>query len=256
MQIRTSRGNIEVSGQNVYKYINKTYACENARIILDNIQELEAIPEISKRSNYVIKGHDLSNFILPEKEENFRLEEWTCKNMVINYPSVDKDCKFFGKLVGYQIPLKVPGLMDKNENEGMGKIDILSVNDETAFILELKVEDSNEHPLRAFLEAYTYWKLLGGNDAKEFLEKSDAKEAKKLEKAVVFYKNSPIHKILDGDKFMNSDVRDLISKLDVHCFLVEDSKSNNNLERTLKKDRITFSNLSGDEFINFKNVKR
>ena len=59
--------------------------------------------------------------------------------------------------MGYQIPLKTPGGTD---NDGLGKIDLLAQNGTTATLLELKQANSKEHPLRAFLEAYTYWKQL------------------------------------------------------------------------------------------------
>ncbi|MDD3662253.1 MAG: hypothetical protein PHT84_00100 [Candidatus Pacebacteria bacterium] len=237
---------VEVSGQDVYKYINNTYACINAKTLLNHFKELEDIPITSMRDSYVIESHNSRNFILPEKEENFRLEEWTCKNMVINYPTVGEGKTCFGRLVGYQIPIKAPDLIDKSKNAGLGKIDMLSVNDETAFILELKVEDSTEHPLRAFLEAYTYWKLLGGDDAKKFLAKSDAKNAKKLDKAVVFYKNSCIHNKM---KNMDDDMKELIIKLGVSCFLVGEKEQGNSEGSNSKKHRITFVDVEKEDCI-------
>ena len=163
---------------------------------------------------------------LPVNRKNFRLEEWTCINMVINKPTLQG--ADFGTLIGYQIPLKTPQLKNPKMNSGLGKIDILSQKDDTAFILELKVEKSTEHPLRAFLEAYTYWKLLGGNSAADFLIKSDAYTATRLEKAVVIYKDSPIHKELKKEIANNGKIIQLIRMLGVRCFLIENDVSDKN----------------------------
>lgn len=123
----------------------------------------------------------------------------------------------FGKLVGYQIPLKTPGGTD---NDGLGKIDLLAQNGTTATLLELKQANSKEHPLRAFLEAYTYWKQLGGEGAGDFLKKSDAMYASELDKAVVFYRGSQI-----ADKLIHSSeaMKQFLRRFQVKCYFVDQS---------------------------------
>lgn len=81
-----------------------------------------------------------------------------------------------GELIDYQTPLRatiqdlnflnVP--LDQRNNQGLGKIDLLSILDNTLNIIEYKIPNSNEPLLRAVLEVMTYYyqviKNLEGND--------------------------------------------------------------------------------------------
>ena len=73
---------------------------------------------------------------------------------------------------------------------------------------------------RAFLEAYTYWKQLGGEKAEHFLKNSDAMHASILDKAVVFYRGSQI-----ADKLIHSSeaMKQFLRKLQVKCYFVDQS---------------------------------
>ncbi|NLL35781.1 MAG: hypothetical protein GX257_10840 [Clostridiales bacterium] len=199
--------------QEVYKHITKTYLEEDAGILLNFFYLLDNIKKIPQRETYRIKSHEQVEFNEPDKSvRNFREEEWVCKKMALCH----KDGHIFGSIVGYQIPLKVPGAGEQNAK--LGKLDLLSVKEDTAYILELKAKNSTEQPLKAFLEAYTYWKQLGGDNSKEFLDKSDAAGCCRLDKAVVFYEGSDIHnRLMDSSQ----TVKDLIRKLKVRCFLVK-----------------------------------
>jgi hypothetical protein len=62
-----------------------------------------------------------------------------------------------GLILDYQIPLK-----DKQKDKGVGKIDLISYNNETKtlFLIELKYSGNKETLLRAVLEIYTYYKIV------------------------------------------------------------------------------------------------
>ena len=57
----------------------------------------------------------------------------------------------FGTVLDYQIPLK-----NSNDDKGVGKIDLISLKDDSLYLLELKRSDSKETLLRCVLEIYTY----------------------------------------------------------------------------------------------------
>ena len=57
---------------------------------------------------------------------------------------------FIGDIIDYQTPLK------NKRSDTAGKIDLLSYDGSTAYILELKKPDSDESMLRCVLEGYTY----------------------------------------------------------------------------------------------------
>jgi len=62
-----------------------------------------------------------------------------------------------GLIKDFQIPLK-----NTRANSGLGKIDLISFNEEnkTLYLIELKYEGNKETLLRATLESYTYYKII------------------------------------------------------------------------------------------------
>lgn len=198
--------------QEIYKHITTTYAEANLGELNARFSLFEQIPCQSSRKSYVIPCHQHKRILPAPGEERRRKEEWTCISMCQSAPEGGYP---FGTLVGYQIPLKTPG---SSKNSGLGKIDLLALNGTTAMLLELKRSDSGEHPLRAFLEAYTYWKQLGGENAGDFLRKSDAQGATALDKAVVLYRGSRI-----ADKLMGAsdEMKQFLRRLQVTCYFVD-----------------------------------
>lgn len=63
-----------------------------------------------------------------------------------------------GKVVDYELPL------DDKKDSAFGKIDLVSVKGDKMFLLEVKKCESNEHPLRAMFEIFTFWKTLASED--------------------------------------------------------------------------------------------
>ncbi len=68
-----------------------------------------------------------------------------------------KHFDFIGEMIDYQTPLK-----NSNKDKGAGKIDLLSYDGKTLYILELKKPDSTETMLRCVLEGFTYLKTVDG----------------------------------------------------------------------------------------------
>ena len=63
-----------------------------------------------------------------------------------------------GHVIDYELPL------DNKRDSAFGKVDLVSVTNEDLFLLEVKKVDSNEHPLRAMFEIFTFWKMLADSD--------------------------------------------------------------------------------------------
>ena len=167
----------------------------------------------SNRQDYLRDSHtDTFDEVAYRDRKNgscFQKEEWICKRCY------GKSFNFIGKIVDYQVPLKHKLLQ---ECSGLGKVDLLSLKDSVAYLLEVKVYKSTEVPLRAIMEIYTYWKQLGGNEGKYFLTHSALRNATTLKKGIVLFEGSRIHKKLieSGDKLWA-----LIRELEVECFLAK-----------------------------------
>ena len=117
--------------------------------LLDNIDVFDRIETMYRELPYNT-GHEGG---LGEKTN--RIEEYLAKqifNSHLCYPEI-------GTIIDYQTPLKAH---NDSDNRGLGKIDLLSVNDSnhSVYILELKKSDSEETMLRCVLEAYTYLRIV------------------------------------------------------------------------------------------------
>jgi hypothetical protein len=221
--------------QYLYKYITSTNAEDQAKVILENWEKFKSIPHLSNRISYYVQKHE--KYQTPP--EDYKGENWIAKTMVYcsNNCSYNAQCKFIdyegihsqlGKLIDYEVPLKTPKtdykdpesseLCDKGKR--LGDIDILGLKeDKTAMLLELKNFTNKEHPLRAFLEVYTYWKSLGGDHAESFLNRhSLLKGATKLDKAVILYEESRCYKKLHS---ADNKVKECIKNMGVKCFVVD-----------------------------------
>ena len=119
-----------------------------AKFVCDNIKCFYNIPMITRKTSYKTKTHK------GEYHENSnRVEEITAMKLFNKCKegfSFDK----IGRIIDYQTPLK-----NKRTDEA-GKIDLLSINDNIVYILELKKVDSEETMLRCVLEGYTYLQTL------------------------------------------------------------------------------------------------
>jgi hypothetical protein len=153
------------------------------------------------RDNYKTDSHaELAQGEKPEISN--RSEEWTAKKFY------GKVFAKLGEILDYQTPLK--GVKD----DDVGKIDLLSYNadERTAYILELKRQDSTETLLRCVLEAVAYW---GAVDKERLLKSFGLPDDTELRKAVLVYEGSQPYR-----DFQQSDtaVRQLMRELGVDFF--------------------------------------
>ncbi|MBV1757625.1 MAG: hypothetical protein KMY55_07250 [Dethiosulfatibacter sp.] len=130
------------------KDTNEIYSEIVAEFVCDNILIFQSIPSITREATYRVKSHDGVY-----SENSNRLEEITAMQM-FNYCKGGSEYDFIGRVIDYQTPLK------NRRGDVSGKIDLLSVLNETVFILELKKEDSNETMLKCVLEGFTYLKTI------------------------------------------------------------------------------------------------
>lgn len=203
-----------------YKYIFKENADEALKVIrksLDYVKNSQCIQ--SKRSSYLVDSHacKFDEVAYRDKKNGscFRREEWICKRCK------GESFNFIGKIVDYQVPLKHK---HSQECSGLGKVDLLSQNGSVAYLLEVKTRGNTEAPLRAIMEIYTYWKQLGGNECRNFLDHSALCNATVLKKAIVLFEGSRMHKKLmeSGD-----ELGALMRELEVECFFAKSTTDGN-----------------------------
>ena len=119
-----------------------------ANELLRNLKEFDKILTVTRTGTYCRENHcnieiDICNS--NRDEENFakRITGLTLDDL--------------GLIIDFQIPLK-----DTIADKGLGKIDLISFNEETKslYLIELKYEENKETLLRASLESYTYYKIV------------------------------------------------------------------------------------------------
>ena len=113
--------------------------------LLEHLDLLAQIKPITRRSSYLVEGHDG----IPDHPDSNREEELIAMAMKRqgSLPPV-------GQILDYQTPLK------SVQTDKAGKIDLLAYDGTTLRILELKEPDSKETMLRCVLEGYTYLKTV------------------------------------------------------------------------------------------------
>lgn len=120
--------------------------------LLKNLDLLDEIPTITREKGYLTKTHD---GVIKNLQSN-RDEEIIAMKM-FNQSEING----LGKILDYQTPLK------NKASDKAGKIDLLSYDNDTLRILELKKPDSDETMLRCVIEGYTYLKTV---DVKKLLQ--------------------------------------------------------------------------------------
>ena len=112
-----------------------------AKHVCEHIKEfVGGIPKITRKTTYNTASHTGEH--IPNdlrKEEQIAVELFNQKHF-----------DYIGDIIDYQTPLK------NTSKDVAGKIDLLSYDGETLYILELKKPDSTETMLRCVLEGFTY----------------------------------------------------------------------------------------------------
>lgn len=116
-----------------------------ARYVHDHFAKFKGgIDTITRKETYKTESHEGHiNLNSNREEERIAVEMFNQKKF-----------DFIGEIIDYQTPLK-----NIAENK-VGKIDLLSYDGETLYILELKKPDSKETMLRCVLEGFTYMKTV------------------------------------------------------------------------------------------------
>lgn len=105
---------------------------------------INGIPQITRESSYKTAGHDGDfNADTPREEEKIAMEMFKQSKGGLKYDHI-------GDIIDYQTPLK------NKRSDVAGKIDLISYDGKTLYILELKKPDSEESMLRCVLEGFTY----------------------------------------------------------------------------------------------------
>lgn len=119
-----------------------------ANELLQELKEFKKISTVRRTESYCRENHCNMKIDICDSnrgEENFakRITGLTIDGL--------------GLIIDFQIPLK-----NTRSDDGLGKIDLISFNEETntLYLLELKYEGNNETLLRASLESYTYYKIV------------------------------------------------------------------------------------------------
>ena len=122
---------------------NEYYTEVVAEWLLSNISTLDGIKPIVREAGYYTQSHNG----IPDKPDSNRTEELIAMKMFRQ-----GDIVGLGRVFDYQTPLK------NKRSDKAGKIDLLSFENKTLHILELKEPESTESMLRCVLEGYTYFK--------------------------------------------------------------------------------------------------
>lgn len=178
-----------------------------AEWLLDHLDLFDRIETIEREQGYKV-SHQGGN-----GEKTNRVEEYIAKQMFDSR----KVYEGIGVLIDYQTPLKSHR---DDRNKGIGKIDLLSRNDETRtiYIIELKQQDAKDTMLRCVLEGYTYRRIVS---QRKLFESFNIEQSYSLKSSPLVFLNSNQHSEYNDEtrEYLHS----LIQKLDSHPFFLEES---------------------------------
>ena len=146
---------------------------------------INGIPQITREASYKTAGHDGAfDADTPREEEKIAMEMFKQSKTGVPYD-------YIGNIIDYQTPLK------NKRTDVAGKIDLLSYDGKTLYILELKKPDSEESMLRCVLEGFTYMQTVN----KEKLLDNFALPSSTIIKASPFvFRNKQQHEQMTEDR--------------------------------------------------------
>ena len=182
-----------------------------AEFVLENIGTFfDKIKTNTRNSSYKCDNHN--GAFNPDSN---RIEEITAIRLFLQSQK-GKTFKGFGKVIDYQTPLR------NKEGDSQKAIDLLSINNDTLYILELKKIDSPETLLRCILESFTYSKVV--DDKKLIADFNLSPIIKKVVPAPLIFKAKDSQPWLDY-KRKNPSIMQLISKMGEEVFFIEEVSS-------------------------------
>lgn len=180
----------------------------------DITKKLNSLSPI-KRKDYYVGTHD-GNIA----RQTYRREEILAKRL-FNYSREGNDLGELGKIFDYQVPLK--SVRDDNA----GKIDLVSLNVKasTAWLVELKWQNSKETLLRCALEIATYYQLLDKDIfIKSYKNNLNGLETGCIYKAVLVDEGGLQHEeIKEMKNGKRPRLKELVNSLDITLFLLKES---------------------------------
>lgn len=165
---------------------NECYTEVVADFLCNNISTyISGIPQITREASYKTAGHDGAfDADTPREEEKIAMEMFKQSKTGVPYD-------YIGSIIDYQTPLK------NKRTDVAGKIDLLSYDGKTLYILELKKPDSEESMLRCVLEGFTYMQTVN----KEKLLDNFALPSSTIIKASPFvFRNKQQHEQMTEDR--------------------------------------------------------
>ena len=176
---------------------------------------------VTRKTSYKTASHiGKSDFDFNKRPRGERREEKIAHAMYCQYKEVLAE---FGKILDYQIPLK-----NTKQDEGLGKIDLLSVKDgakaglKILHFLELKRDCSKETLLRCILEAYTYSKIINKDKlCDDFDIPLSKKEFREFVIAPLVYKDGGFESQLE---FVNPLIEALDCSVEIFVWDYKDGK--------------------------------
>ena len=194
--------------QNFINYRGKTekgqwYTELVAEWLLNHMGKFCEIQQIDRKHNYKT----------PINRETNRKEEITAKKLF----KTNTVFEGFGRIIDYQTPLK----NTKGDN-GLGKIDLLSVNNRTrcVYILELKTKDSKDTMLHCVLEAYTYSRIVS---QKKLFEDFKIEKDYELKASPLVYVGGVQYNEFFEKKNERKMLHELMKKLDTTPFFLDEN---------------------------------
>lgn len=123
------------------------YSEQVAALILDDYQQMRLNVEGLRQSNYALTSHRGQCGL------QTAISQFTEKRFVRAMYNLH-DAGSLGKMLDYEVPLKA------YRSAPHGDIDLLSLNEASLFIIEVKQHHSRESILKGLLQAYTYARLV------------------------------------------------------------------------------------------------
>jgi hypothetical protein len=133
----------------------------------------------SKRKTYAVASHNADKaYESFNSKESERKEEKFALQMYLASKEQEHPFGELGEVFDYQVPLKA------SSKDRYGKIDLVSIQDNDLWLIELKLFDSKETLLRALLEIESYERILNHQDYRSSYKGIDLAN-KKIRKAVL-----------------------------------------------------------------------
>ena len=188
-----------INNKGITKDTKEKYSEIIAKEILTNpTYDLTKIEQINRKRSYNVKHNGKFNIGSNRYEE------------IIAIKMLNKTYDYIGTVLKYQVPLK-----DKLHNIA-GKIDLISKQDNTLYLIELKNTTSPETLLRCVLEIITYYHEV---DISKLKEDYNLPSDLNVKPAILIFENTEPYKSLE-DKFVN----ELIKKYDIKVFVANNDQ--------------------------------